>query len=111
MGSEKNPFIKILQFEEFRRAEVPEHYEVVLGVKTVVEAHRAARAVRGIVRGSANTEPQNNCGCENCEAGQNEQSQAAIDIVVHLLNDPATRPARSRGLQLERGGRVAAAHG
>lgn len=90
MSSQKDPFIRIFPLEQFRWTEVPKHYDVVLGVKRVVKAHSSTRAVRGIVRGRANPEPQDDYGCENREAGENEQSQAAIELgifVVHKLND------------------------
>ena len=87
MGSQKSPFINLFGLEEIFQAEVSDDYQVVLGVKRVVEAHRPAGAVGRIVRSRADAEAQDHCQRENHEAGQNEQGQATIEpgiFVVHL---------------------------
>jgi hypothetical protein len=99
MGGEQKPCITIFQLEQFAWPEIPEHDEVVLGVKRIVETHRTASAVRGVVRGCSNTDSQNDCGREHEEAGQYEQGQATVEIgiiVVHAVNESDHRWCSAR---------------
>ncbi len=91
MRGEKNPFITVFQFQQFGRAEIPEHYDVVLAVKRIIETHRAAHAVSGVVRGRTKTNAQSDCEGENHEADQNEQSEAAIELGIVVVHAQLTQ--------------------
>jgi hypothetical protein len=58
----------MLSPEQKHRAKMPNHDQIVLGAKPVIETHRAPVTVRGLVSSGANPIPEHNGDREDQEA-------------------------------------------